>query len=435
MASAHGFEISPGGQGAIFALSGKAKQDRRQTFGPWEAELRTGGAHVCVRSADSNLQQTLDSVMEEAHDVAQHLLDMLAVEERNPLIVAEPHDNVVWRSGPNGLKLQATCSLPIVAELTVKAEVRNAAGEVLPDPPYMAPQHHFAYRYYRYSQAAQNVFDAYRNMFLALESLLDYIEPKQPTNGETHWLTKALATAQARGLNLATFAKPGSTDPVQDFVDAHYSAVRCAAFHSKSSTGHALRPGSLSDDATALHQLLAVQTLVDELLKSLFSVTLKSGGFMHAGFEHLLSELDQATTPLLLVSGGECPTVEEIVQEDKVSKQLKRLVVRLFRRFTGAPPSPPGDGFPVTFTGKYRSTPDEWLFVSQVKPKEISFSKVSSLRLIAKPSNDLLLGPIANKMNRTLMRTDLDLRDVSTLLLRVRCILRNAQMAKRGFPR
>jgi hypothetical protein len=40
MASAYGFDITPGSQGAIFALSGAGRRDRRQTFGPWEAELR-----------------------------------------------------------------------------------------------------------------------------------------------------------------------------------------------------------------------------------------------------------------------------------------------------------------------------------------------------------------------------------------------------------
>jgi len=83
----------------------------------------------------------------------------------------------------------------------------------------------------------------------------------QADDGETDWLKRALAAACAQRLDLSAFAKPGSTDPVQDFLDAHYS-VRCAAFHSKSSFGHALRSGSLGDHGVVLQQLLAVQTLV-----------------------------------------------------------------------------------------------------------------------------------------------------------------------------
>src|SRR5713226_4742700 len=46
--------------------------------------------------------------------------------------------------------------------------------------------------------------------------------------------SRALGTAHARGLNLSAFAKPGSTDPVANFLDAHYSAARCQIDTSRS---------------------------------------------------------------------------------------------------------------------------------------------------------------------------------------------------------
>lgn len=69
MASAFGFEIILGGQGVIVCLSGKARDDRRQTFGPWEIELRKDSDHIAVRSATTNLQQRLDHVIESAYEV------------------------------------------------------------------------------------------------------------------------------------------------------------------------------------------------------------------------------------------------------------------------------------------------------------------------------------------------------------------------------
>lgn len=416
MALAYGFDIAPaGGQGAIFALSGPGRRNRRQTFGPWEAELRKDNAYLCVRGPVLNLNQPLADVVGAARDVGQDLLDIVAVEERTALLIAEPHDNIVWRTGPHGLKLQLTSSITFTAEMSgITAVVKNAAGEILPDPPYMAPQHHFAYRYFRYSQAAENVLDGYRNMFLALESLLDYVDAKQADEAETEWLKRALGTAQARGLNLSAFAKPGSTEPVDDFLDAHYSAVRCAAFHSKSSSGHALRPGNLGDYDVVLQQLLAVQGLVEALLKSEFSVRLPSSGFFHSGFGHLLETLAPATG--LLLSVKECPTIEQVMAATEEENNL-----------------PEGGFFPVTFTGRNGGATDEWLFVSEVKPRDLPFSKVASLRLVAKPVNHLMFGPIASKMNRTLMSTDLDLRGISKLVARVRCVLRNRQSPKRGF--
>lgn len=411
MASAYGFNIFPDSQGVIFALSGIARQNRRQSFGQWEAELCEANARVCVRSPVLNLNEPLANVIEAAHDIAQKFLDIMAVEERNALIIIEPLNHLVWRSGPYGLKLQLTSDITFSAEFNMKAVIRNAAGEVLPDPPYMPPQHHYAYRYFRYSQAAQNVHDAYRNMFLALESLLDYVEQKKWNDTETDWLERALTTAQMRGLSLSAFAKPGSTNAVGDFLDAHYSAVRCAVFHSKSSSGHAIRPGSLNDDGVVLQQLLAVQALVESLLRSEFSVRLPGSGFTNSGFGKRLSWLEPVIG--LCVSVGDCPTIEQIMaEEDNL---------------------PDGDIVPVKFAGPNGSASDEWLFISEIKPPALSFSTIASLRLITKPNNDILLGPIANKINHTLMTTQLDLTGVPKLVLRVRCILSNLQSPKHKF--
>jgi len=168
-------------------------------------------------------------------------------------------------------------------------------------------------------------------------------------------------------------------------------------------------PGNLIDDTAVLQQLLAVQDLVEALLKSEFSTRLPSSGFAYSGFEQLLSEL--APVMGLLLSVGECPTLEQIISEEK--------------------DLPEGGFFPVTFGGQKQGATGEWLFVSDIKPLELPFAKIAPLRL--RPNNDLLLGPIAESMNRTLMPTKLDVAGVIKLIIRVRCVLRNVQGHKLGF--
>src|SRR3954447_13844346 len=127
MPSAYGLEIAPGGQGVLFALSGNAQRDRRQTFGSWEAELRKGSPYICVRGAVQNLSKPLSDVVEAAHEVAEDFLDIVAVEDRASLLVLEPHNNLVWRTGPHGLKFQLTSSITISAgRADIKATVTNA---------------------------------------------------------------------------------------------------------------------------------------------------------------------------------------------------------------------------------------------------------------------------------------------------------------------
>lgn len=419
MAGAYGFDTDMSAQGAVFALNAPARKDRVQSFGDWVAKLREGVAYVCVRAATSDQTKALETVATAAHAIAEDFLDIVAVEERTPLLVAEPHDNVVWRIGPHGLKVQLTTSIVFAAEQgDVRLIVKDAAGNIVPAPRYVPPAHQPVYRYFRYSQAAQNVFDAYRNMFLALESALDHIAPKQQGEGETDWLRRAMTDAvQKHAADLAPFVTTAGKDPVECFIDAHYSAVRCAVFHAKAAGGGALRPGSLSDHHLVLHQLLAVQGVAEHLLKALFSVRLPQGGFFHSGFGLVLSKI--APVMHLLFGPAECPTVEQLLAEEKNLPQ--------------------GRLGPVRFEDARPGYTDEWLFISEIKPAELDFTRITSLRLIAYLGQSelgamgMLVIPVAEKMNRTLLTTDLDLTGASKLVVRLRCVLRNVQSPRRGF--
>jgi hypothetical protein len=420
VASVFGFDIGTFPQGTVFALSGPAKKNRIQTFGVWEAELREGALHVCVHGGPPDPNKPLSTISEAAHSVAEGFLDIVAVEERTPLLVAEPHDNIVWRTGPHGLKSQLTTSIIFAAEpLNVTATVRDAAGNVGPAPAYAPPPHHPAYRYFRYSQAAHNVFDSYRNMFLALEALLDHIAPKQQGEGETDWLLRALAKAvQQHAADLTPFVNTPGKDQVEAFIRAHYEAVRCPVFHAKSGAGRSLRPGLLADHDLVLHQLLAVQKIVEHLMKQLFGARLPEGGLFHSGFGHLLEQLAPAMH--LLFGPAECPTVDQLLARKK--------------------DMPEGVVGPVKLEGRRPSTTDEWLFVSEIKCGEIPFTHIESLRLIAHVADRSKLGakgvfliPIMHKLNSTLLATDLDLSGMNKLVVKIRCVLRNVQSPRRGF--
>jgi hypothetical protein len=114
----------------------------------------------------------------------------------------------------------------------------DAHGNEIPPPLYVPPPHHPAYGYFRYSQTAESVFDAYRNMFLAFEAVLDHIAPKKSGESEAEWLGRAVTDAvQKHAADLAAFVRTPGKDPVEAFIGAHYAAVRCAVFHAKSAGG------------------------------------------------------------------------------------------------------------------------------------------------------------------------------------------------------
>ena len=61
-------------------------------------------------------------------------------------------------------------SLVDTSTLSMKSEVagivvRDKNGKVVPSPPPME-QHHLGFRFFRYSQVSEDLFGAYRNMYL-----------------------------------------------------------------------------------------------------------------------------------------------------------------------------------------------------------------------------------------------------------------------------
>jgi len=119
-------------------------------------------------------------------------------------------------------------------------------------------------RYFRLAQLTDDLFDAYRNLYLALESILDRMAPQtikaagKPAEGESAWFKRALGIADTR-VGLALFAPQGSTNPVQDLYNELYMATRTALFHSKSSRQSILphAPGKGHEDVAAAVERLS----------------------------------------------------------------------------------------------------------------------------------------------------------------------------------
>ncbi|MBL8297926.1 MAG: hypothetical protein JNN30_06190 [Rhodanobacteraceae bacterium] len=433
MARAFGFELLDTKLGAIFQLSAPATETRTFRFENWKAELREGVPFICVRG-ETPSTSSRENIVRQTHEVAENALDILAVEDRQALIIQNPMDGVVWRVGEHGLKIDLSTSIVFAtAGLPLKLVVRDAAGNVLPDIQYTPPAYNNAFRYFRYSQAASNVFDAYRNMFLALECLLDHIDGKQHGDNETGWLGRALTSAvQQHGCDLAPFSKSTATDPVQSFLDSHYSAVRCALFHSKSSVSNSLRPGSLDSREQVLHQLLLVQGLVEHILKSMAGVRLTTSGFTHSGFGHFLEKLAPHTH--LLVASTTCPTIEQILQRTGESGGGSEHEAEYdeFNSDTGAIQK-------VTFDGLRPGTTDEWTFVAEFKRSDLALTHIGTLRLAshvdrsAMGAEAMFVVPMMEKMSGTLHTTDLDIDGANKLIIRVRCVLRNERSQRRDF--
>ncbi|QIM54285.1 methylamine utilization protein MauJ [Hydrogenophaga crocea] len=192
--------------------------------------------------------------------IAQEALDMLSVLGRGDLVTRDAQDeHIAWwcSSGRNCVSLVSTATFTLKAG-PIEITVRDADGNVVP-PVRVAPTHHLAFRFYRLAQASDDLYDAYRNMYLAFESLLSSRYPKG-RGQEINWLRASMASA-ATDLDLASLVPATATDPVQHFLHTVYEGARLPLFHAKDGRAY-FAPAEGQSDRLAVEAALIMLTQV-----------------------------------------------------------------------------------------------------------------------------------------------------------------------------
>lgn len=153
---------------------------------------------------------------------------------------------VLWSR--NGNQYDVTCVVTFVNRWSMSAQ-----GTVGGSGPVHAQQtfvRHDSLRFYRMSQCARGLFDAYRNAYLALECLVSDEAPKGPRESELCWLTRVIGGPLAQ-------AVPSGLD-VKSTLEAIYRDGRNPLFHAK--TGEAFYPphGAQREEVQELFEKLTL---------------------------------------------------------------------------------------------------------------------------------------------------------------------------------
>lgn len=226
--------------GGAFLLTSPAKVSRAVDCpGGWAAEVKAGGKYVVARNPSTLAGYAASR--DAAFNAAQQGLDLLSIARAADLGIRDSEsEHVTWWAEAGGQVLRTTHAMTISLGFSATVTVTDAAGLVKPDPPPPPVTWHESLRYFRLSQATDDLFDSYRNLYLALESILDKMAPQavggggRPSEGEGTWFKRALGVAHAR-VGLAAFAPRGSVNPVDDLFNELYTATRTSLFHAKTS--------------------------------------------------------------------------------------------------------------------------------------------------------------------------------------------------------
>jgi len=225
-------------------------------------------------------------------NAAQEALDLWSMRGDTNLVIeaAESHHVAWWTEGADIiLRIVAVSDLGVA--MSVRATVTDAQGREVPQSAPPAVQWHPSFRYFRLSQTTADLFDAYRNLYLALECLLATVVPMRlaptgkPAEGEGAWLGRGLNHVHQHLFDLTPYAHRGvAGNPVQIVFDDLYTATRTALFHSKSGRP-VLLPHGTADRSAVLESLDRLARLYLRLAAEALNARRASSAMTYVGFD------------------------------------------------------------------------------------------------------------------------------------------------------
>ena len=235
-----------------------------------------GTPHVVCRFSRA---RSHDDAYSQGSLLVQEALDLLSMTGRGDLVTREAEDEYfVWWAATTerALALVTTATFSIKVG-PVSVTVKDAQGNVVHPTPVI-PRHHIGFRFFRLSQASDDLYDAYRNMYLAFESLLSSRYPK--TKGlEIDWLRQSL-TAASTDLSLASVVPAGTPDIISHVLRIIYEGARLPLFHAKDGKAYFAPVHNASDREEVVKALTTLTHIVTHMSDKWYSAR-RIGGWVN----------------------------------------------------------------------------------------------------------------------------------------------------------
>jgi hypothetical protein len=432
VASIHSFSLPDGFEaGASFMLSKEPWSDHCQEIDSFLIAVKPGQARVHVALPQISDSASADDIARRGLPVAQKFLDLMAVQAQLAYRIVNQGDSVVWRRTSDLPKLQVSATLPIGTGMSANPQLIDAEGKVITSQA-QSPNAESAFRYYRFASSSADLFESYRYLFLSFESALDDLEPQGGSRKETQWLNDALEKAISEySLDLSAYSKNPS-DAVSEFINKHYSAIRCGTFHAKIG---ALSPGDPAAIEQVRSQLTKFQPLVKGLLNKHFGAAFRSSG---ATSFFLNSQLESLTSAMLLLTSPRQTSdlakevrsaftqsgFDEVMKSgdrEHMERELPEVMGKAQNKF-------PFDLLPTNFEGKRPGYDDQWIITATRRANDLAHREVRSMALsLASDPDHPFLRLTANALTTKTISTDLDVTGIGNIVYKLRIVHRRFQ--------
>jgi hypothetical protein len=251
--------------GAVFLLRHPAATDVVLPLNGWVTSVKQGSRAVVTTGKSTATDR--DGTLLDAMLAANQGLDYMSATGRTHSVIVDAADvSIVWWPDSAGnVTMRATNIFDMPFGGSAAVAITNSSVTE-PAPP--APMAANVFRFMRMAKTSGDLFDAYRNLFLAFECLLDDIHPHL-NGGEGQWFKAALAVADSM-VPIAKLAPPGEADPIAWVYQNIYGAERSGLMHAKQH-----RTYLLPQDAVSRASLQASLTTLWQYVRELVAVHLK----------------------------------------------------------------------------------------------------------------------------------------------------------------
>lgn len=174
-----------------FGLNSEIRGKHCFDFDDWEVEIGEDD-FIIARTTTANTRETTHKL---GYEVCEKALDLYAAKGQGAYSILEPyHRHII--SGLDGGKsfLEIYDITDISMDVSIETQLVDKHGALIPSAPVSQPTWEYVFRYYRFSQTSNNMYDAYRWLYLMFETLLQAIEPiklksnGKPAEGERAWI-------------------------------------------------------------------------------------------------------------------------------------------------------------------------------------------------------------------------------------------------------
>ena len=294
--------------GIAFPLSKKSPLSCVQEIAPgsWQVELRKDSDDIIARSTDKLDQEALQSSGFEAVQIALDILSAKGIFSAYVVHPATTNIGVYWVNSRSVVYLQSLFDFPMGVSFQVQQF--DASGIKIKSPPPAEPIWNESFRFYRLSQSSNDLFEAYRNLFLSFEALLNNICAKNRREGEAAWLRRALSVVNSK-MSLSQFAPSGNADPIEYIINSQYINVRCKLQHAKFPAAEL--PHSSLNPVTVKQAYSELVRIWRQIAGAYLNVPTGGGVITYAGFEDVIGKAFKDGAAMLYTSDNLPPRNED----------------------------------------------------------------------------------------------------------------------------